>query len=549
MRGRLVRRGVATVAALALCATGAVGQAAPVAADADEASLLSTPGMAVSLAQAGELKFWGDNTYGQSTVPASLAGVAISQVVLPERMALVLTADGRVVGWGRHPRASLERVPAAVAAVKVAQIAARGDYAGAVTRDGRVLTWGAPRDVPTALDVPAGLSGVTQLALSQDAAAALKADGSVVGWGSPQDGQNKVPDGLKATAIAGLGSGFLALTDQGTVKTWGAISGTIPAPLQQPGNVKAIAAGNFGALALLADGTIVPFAIGLPDGYELPSEFTAPLLMASGESSRTFAIVDQDRTIQSVVPGGDWPPTTPSELNGRDLAQIVLANEAAVTPRTYSGAVIVTKMLRAELPQVTGAPTVGSVLTGVPGTFSAVPDSVTSQWLVDGAPVSGASAQLSVTSAMVGKQISYRSTATKAGEAPVTSTSAAVTVRNPAPVIVASKTQVSKVKAAKKAASVTVTGKVNASKSPAGVAKVTIVKGKKTIVAKNVKVAANGVLTLKVKKFNKLVAKKTKAKGKKAKTAYRGKYTVTISYAGNSQVKASKASKAFKIKR
>jgi len=225
--------------------------------------------------------------------------------------------------------------------------------------------------------------------------------------------------------------------------------------------------------------------------------------------------------------------------------QIVLGSFADEPRATRTGAVIITKLLRADLPQVTGAARVGSVLSGVPGTFSAVPDSVTSQWLVGGVPA-GSSAQLTVTEAMVGKSISYQSTASKAGETK-TSTSAAVTPNPPAKVV--SKAQVVKVSVAKKAASVTVIGKVTASKSPAGTAKVTIKKGKKTIITKTVAVSAAGAAKLVVKKFAKLVAKKLHATGEKAKTAYLGKYQVTIAYAGNTQVQASTGSGRFTIKK
>jgi hypothetical protein len=572
MRRRLVRRGAAMVAALAVGTAGAMG-AVPTVAQADpvEATPLSVPGMAVSLAQAGELSQWGDNSHGQANLPASLAGVAISQVVLPDQAALALTADGRVVGWGNNLE-RLERVPAAVTAAKVVQIATMGGYAGAVTADGRVLMWGATRKVANPLNVPAGLTGVKQLALSEWAAAALLTDGSVVAWGLNLEGQTNVPPGLKATAIQATGNGtFFALTDAGSVTTWGyPPSGALPAAVLVPGNVKAIATGAVGGLALLADNTTA-----LLDSSNLPSSSNEPwtaaeiarraefasreaVLLATGISNRQLAIVDRDRAVHVLAPTGggpgevaELPGEVPTALNGRALVQIVVGRGADAGQQIKTGAVVITKMLRAALPQVTGAVKVGSVLTGVPGTFSAQPDSVTSQWLVGGVPA-GSGAQLMVTAAMVGKTISYQSTATKAGETTISSASDAVTVPAvavPPPMKVTSKSKVAKVSVAKKAASVTVTGKVTASKSPAGKVKVTIKKGKKVIVTKTVAVSAKGALKLTVKKFAKLVAKKLKAKGKKAKTAYRGKYVVSIAYVGNAQVKASTGSGKFTIKK
>lgn len=560
MRGRLVRRGAATATATGLIAglMGVVG-AMPTMAAADPLEA-TPPGMAVSLAQAGELVQWGDNSHGQATLPASLAGVAISQVVLPDQAALALTAGGRVVGWGTNPD-RLERVPDAVTAEKVVQIATHAQYAGAVTSDGRVLMWGPKKKTPTPLDVPAGLTGVKQLAVSDLAAAALKADGSVVAWGSNLVGQTNVPAGLKATAIQSTASGlYVALTEAGTVTSWGSPPAwPLPAALQVPGNVKAIATTDIGGIALLADNTTVLFDLGTPNSEEATrrAAFTSTeaVLLATGTSRLQFVIADRDRAIRVFTPeGSELPGEVPPALNGRALVQIVLSRGADAGQQIKTGGVIITKMLRAELPQVTGAVKVGSVLTGVPGTFSAQPDAVTSQWLVGGAPA-GSGAQLTVTADMVGKTISYQSTASKTGEATISSASDAVTVPAvvvpppPAAVPVSSTTKVTKVKVAKKAASVTVAGKVTASKSPAGKAKVTIKKGKKVIVTKTVAVSAAGALKLTVKKFGALVAKKLKAKGKKARTAYRGKYVVLIAYAGNAQVKASAGSGKFTIKK
>ncbi len=551
--GRSVRRGAAVLTALAVSAVGAVS-AVPTTAEADpaEATPLSVPGMAVSLAQAGELALWGDNTYDRATVPASLSGVAVSQVVFPPLATLALTADGLVVGWGASAD-RLERVPAAVAATKVAQIATQTGYAGAVTRDGRVMTWGRKKSYTTTLDVPPGLSGVKQLALTDNAAAALKSDGSVVAWGEALYGQTAVPAGLKATAIAATAQYFIALTEQGTVVAWGNLTPFqqgMPDSLEEPGNVKAVAASYQGAVALLADNSVVTF--GWSGEEPLPTEIADadPVLLANSGADLAWAIVDRDRTIRTWSRLG-WAGEVPAALNGRPITQIVLGPRDPINFQ-IAGGVIITKLLRAELPQVTGAAQVGSVVTGVPGTFSAAPDSVVSEWLVDGSPA-GSGAQLAVSAAMAGKSISYRSTASKAGQATVVSTSAAVTVANPAPPApaakVASKTTVGKVTVAKKAKVVTVAGKVTASKSPAGKATVTIKKGKKTIVTKSVAVSAAGALKLSVKKFATLVAKKLKAKGKKAKTAYRGKYAVTISYAGNAQVTGSAASGKLTIKK
>lgn len=548
MRGRWMRGVVAAAVILLLGATGV----APVGAEPDpvETTPLSVPGMAVSLAQAGELAVWSGEPGQATTVPAWLSGVAVTQVVMPIDAGLALTADGRVVGWGKDEW-TLRAVPPVVAAAKVAQIAAFGPCAGAVTRDGRVLMWGATCALsfsPQA--VPAGLSDVEQLAITYTAGIALKRDGSVVAWGRNVDGITDVPGGLRATAVVADGSTAYALTEEGTVVSWGGAP-ELPASMQQQGNVKAIAASAAGVLALLADNTLVA-----PGNAGAEEEFAGvePVLLANGGYGSEFGIVDRDRAIHhwNALPGA--PDQVPPELNGRAITQFVLGQWEA--PTLTTGAVVIAKLLPAELPQVHGAVQVGSVLSGVDGTFSAEPESVQSQWLVDDAPVAGsgpAGAQLVVTAGMVGKTISYRSTAAKTGETTVSSSSAGVKVPPvvvpPVVPLVSSSTRAVKVTVAKKATKVTVTAKVTATRPVTGTAVVTIKKGTKTIVSKTVGVPAAGAVRLTVTKFAQLVAKKTKATGKKAKTAHRGKYTVSVRYLGNKQVEASTGTGKFTVRK
>ncbi|WP_244931812.1 hypothetical protein [Nocardioides sp. W7] len=565
MRGRLGWTGLAAGAAgLVMSSVGVV----PAAADVEEPGPgpLSVAGVAVPLSLAGELVVWGDNTYGEGVVPAEYAGTAFSQVLPIDDAVLALTAAGRVVGWGGNQR-RIQQIPAEVAAEKVAQIAYSADgFAGAVTRDGRVLVWGVKRNRPTPHDVPAGLTGVTQLDLSMESAVALKADGSVVAWGDPTVGATNVPPELQATngppevqaAQVLLDAGTAtALTTDGAVKQWGRASGMLgrPAAVSDPGNVKAITRRDGGVLAWLADDSLVTWGYNMTGAPPVPRPVPAtvaaaePLLLARSLSFG-FAMVDRDRvirhwpTVAGATPDEGDPALLPAGLSGRAISQLSLGDD--YTSESMSGGAIVTRLLRAESPQVVGSAQVGSVLSGVPGTFSATPDSVASQWLVGGVPVAGA--QLAVTAAMVGKAISYQSTASKTGEPTISSTSAGVVVPAPPPPVVPSSTKVVKVKVAKKAAKVDVTGKVSATRPPTGRAVVTIKKGKKTIVAKTVAVSSSGAVKLTVKKFGKLTIKKIKAKGKKAKTAYRGAYTVSIRYLGNPQVKASTHTKKFKVR-
>jgi hypothetical protein len=212
-------------------------------------------------------------------------------------------------------------------------------------------------------------------------------------------------------------------------------------------------------------------------------------------------------------------------------------------------AVIVSAMLPAARPEVSGSARPGAVLTATAGTFSGVPDAVTGVWFVGGVATGNTSASLPVTAAMVGKVVTYVSTATKGGASAVTSTSAPITVqaapKPPVPVKVASVTKVGAISVAKKGAKVTIKVAVSASKARTGTLTVVIAKGSKRVVAKTVAVSASGAATISVAKFNKMALKAIKGK---SKTRYRGKYTLSVTYNGNAQVKPSAAKSAFKVK-
>jgi Bacterial Ig-like domain (group 3) len=472
MRGRRTRRGAALVAGLALTGVGLAGTVVAVPAaqadaritaaawDPNETTPVSAPGMAVSLAQAGELGLWGDNAYGQSTVPASLEGVAIKQLVRPDgRSTLALTAAGKVVGWGANHE-KLEQVPAEVAAAKVVQIAAdpEGGFAGAVTADGRVLVWGKKRVTANPAQVPAGLTGVKQLVMGSYAAGALKADGSVVTWGllkaigEPDSLSATPPAGLKATAIATTTlNHWLALKEDGSLVAWGARlddpTAKLPANLTVPGSVKAITSNSVRFLVLRTDNklqTVNAYVYTQNDSGGLVTDFLATdaVLLSTGGNSYELAAVDRQRAVHYWrPPPTPWDPVfapMPTTFDGRNIVQVALGNSNETLqgdPRVAVGGVIITKMLRAELPQVDGVRRVGSTLTATPGTFSASPDSVTGQWLVDGSPIDGQTGTtFTVTAAQLGHEISYRSTATKTGETTISSTSAPVKVPAPATV-------------------------------------------------------------------------------------------------------------------
>ncbi|WP_436700241.1 hypothetical protein [Nocardioides sp. BYT-33-1] len=514
---------------------------------------MNTQDLPIPLERGGSFFGWGKsgNVFdepGQVLTPlAAVDGRALREVAMTNKTTLALTGDGQVVvAWGADGYTNL--IPPGVASLDVVDLAAGSTTAGVVGADGKVVVWGrsdSALGAPT--DVPAGLGGVAQLAIAIGSAFALKEDGSVVSWGRDGDiagptGVLAVPPGLQARAIAASGWNAFAVTTDGTVAGWGRWAGgpSLPPATQDPGNVTAVAAVLDGGVALLADGSIVGWG---QYGSQLPPDLAGKRAVAiTGGPGATYAVLDEDGVLH--IGGGGladplwWEPF--AEVVGEPVAQFSISGRRI--------AVIETALLRGRAPVVAGAAQVGSVLTGTPGTFSGEPDQVSSQWLADGQPIAGAAgASLTLTADLAGKVIAYRSTATKTGVEPVVSTSTptapvAVPVI-PVPPPVHSTTTVGTVKVAKKAKKLTVSGQVQASGSSAGQAQVSIAKGKKTIITATVPVAADGSLTLVVKKFAKLVKKATK------KAKYRGKYTIAIAYSGNAGVSASTGVGKVKIKK
>jgi hypothetical protein len=199
----------------------------------------------------GTVMAWGDNSYGQADVPDGLSNVtAIAGGVYYN---LALTSDGAAVAWGDNTYGQAD-VPAGLS--NVTAIAAGGFHGLALTSDGTVAAWG--DNSYGQRTVPAGLSNVTAIAGGFFHSLALTSDGTVVAWGDDASGQSSVPAGLTGVvAIAGGVGHSLALTSDGTVEAWGDNTyGQTDVP-DGLSNVIAIAAGFSHSLALTSDGTVV----------------------------------------------------------------------------------------------------------------------------------------------------------------------------------------------------------------------------------------------------------------------------------------------------
>jgi len=437
----------------------------------------------------GTVRVWGGPGLEVMNAPTGITDAAT--IALDRFQGAIIHTDGRVTAWGGFGPAFSE-VPADLRAKAISMITGTG-YA--VRTDGTLTTWG---NAPF-LETPAGLTNLVDVAAKPNNVLALRADGSVVGWNDGTESLD-VPDlgGKKVTKIAAAASYSAVVFEDGTIQIWGDEAG-------------------------------IPDDVLDFDG--LTPATTVTSLSLGGMTGNVLAALTADGTIHVFGAEAEAPVRQiPGVLDGQPVSAISVG--VGMTPHM---AAIVTTYRELTKPVVTGQARAGQTLTATPATFSLTPETATGQWYAGATPIAGKTATtLPLDAALVGKAISYRTTATRDGQTLVSASAAT------APVAAAATTPV--VKASSK-----VSGKAKATGKTKKIAKkVTIAITVKT--AKGVSPAGKVTVTLKGK-TKKKVTVKVNAKGKATATfkkVKRGKYTATLKYAGNAKVKASTGKAKFK---
>jgi len=187
---------------------------------------------------------WGDNTYGQTNVPAGLTdAVAVAAGGLHS---MALRSDGTVVAWGYNGSGQCN-VPMGLGGVQA--IAAGDSFSLALLANGKVVGWGN-------ISVPGKLADVAALAAGSSHALALESNGTVVAFGTDNtEGQLNVPAGLSNVIAVAAGTDHsLALQSNGSVVGWGNDANDEAPTFAAPSGVTAIAAGEFYSVLLLQGG-------------------------------------------------------------------------------------------------------------------------------------------------------------------------------------------------------------------------------------------------------------------------------------------------------
>ena len=146
---------------------------------------------------------FGDNSYGQSIVPAAAASGQIA-VSAGWQQSCSLSAAGVVLCWGSSSAAVAPT--AAIAAAGGAVAVACGQYHSlAATASGAVVAWGSNEEGQCT--VPAGLTGQVAVSAGYYHSCSLSAGGAVTCWGWGNDGETTVPAAQAAGGQISLSCG------------------------------------------------------------------------------------------------------------------------------------------------------------------------------------------------------------------------------------------------------------------------------------------------------------------------------------------------------
>jgi alpha-tubulin suppressor-like RCC1 family protein len=221
---------------------------------------------------------WGDNTYGQTNVPAGLTNViAIAQGGMH---GLALNGDSTVTAWGYNytwttPHTYEGQATTPVGLSNVVAIAAGYDSSVALKNDGSIVFWGDTGET----NLPSGLSNVVAIAAGELFSVGLRNDRAIIAWGP----QVTTPPTLTNvyTIVAG-GFNTVAIQSNRTLSAWGHNfygEDNVPASAT---NVVAVAAGLYHMLALRGNGTVVAWGYNGYGETNVPTSLSNVVQVAAG---------------------------------------------------------------------------------------------------------------------------------------------------------------------------------------------------------------------------------------------------------------------------
>ncbi|MEY2713945.1 MAG: hypothetical protein RIT24_288, partial [Planctomycetota bacterium] len=241
-------------------------------------------GLPDSCELAGRLFAFGDDSLGQSTIPA-ISGV-IQSIAAGCDHSLLLKRDGTLVAWGTNSFGEAV-IPSGLS--NVTAIAAGCDHNLALRADGAVVAWG--YNAFGQCNVPTFSGTVTQIAAGASHSGIRKSDGSILLWGRNVDGESTPPASLGPVTMIALGGAHsAALRPNGSVVCWGLNNFSqcnVPANV---GTIQSIALGCYHSVGLRTNGTVVAWGSNIFGQTAVPAGLSNVVAIASGAGQHTLAL-------------------------------------------------------------------------------------------------------------------------------------------------------------------------------------------------------------------------------------------------------------------
>ncbi|HEV2694505.1 MAG TPA: S8 family serine peptidase, partial [Verrucomicrobiae bacterium] len=275
---------------------------------------------------AGSSIAWGDNTYGQSTVPTGLSKEALTNVVMVAAgglHSLEILTNGAVLAWGNNANGQAT-VPAGLS--NTVSVAGGFFHSLALQSNGVVMAWG--DNTFGQSTVPAGASNMVAVAGGGFASLALRNNGLITAWGDNTFGQTNVPALSNVVEVAEGTEHSLALLNNGTVAGWGTNQyGQISVPALN--NVVAVAAGNYHSLALLGSGAVVAWGLNNLGQATVPAICSSNVVAIAAGGYHSVALLNNGNVVV-------WGDNTLGQAN----VPSSVTNVAGVAAGTYHSVVL-----------------------------------------------------------------------------------------------------------------------------------------------------------------------------------------------------------------
>lgn len=265
----------------------------------------------------GTVTAWGQNNFGQATVPSTLSGVVA--IAAGQDDALALRADGtQILGWGSTD-GNYVPVPSTIRGVKDLSLNENAEFLLPITSAGTVLSpWYS--DPLGYLEVPDGVTNVVETTNNDFTSFALHANGTVERLSYREVAAvhsyvQEVPPGLsrvKQVAANTIEPEVYALLDDGTVTAFQGPGVPLDIPLPDGlSNIKQLCACGSAVVALKADGTVVAWGLNFNHVLEVPTGLNNVVSISS------LGAVDALKADGTVVQWGDNGTfSVPDGLNG-----------------------------------------------------------------------------------------------------------------------------------------------------------------------------------------------------------------------------------------